>query len=94
MCPAIRDEIVTAFDEVLDLKGNGEHGFDMTAMHSPCKYSEWQSVPALSAVQKVICRTSNRIFVGHPLCMFFFLVIVSYILFIHRSQAVILIGWS
>ena len=29
MCPVLRDEIVTAFDEVLDLKGNGEHGFDM-----------------------------------------------------------------
>ncbi|KIJ09985.1 hypothetical protein PAXINDRAFT_86692 [Paxillus involutus ATCC 200175] len=30
--------------------------------------NEWKSVPALQAVQKVLCRTSNRIFVGLPLC--------------------------
>jgi hypothetical protein len=29
---------------------------------------EWKSVPALSSVQKVVCRTSNRVFVGLPLC--------------------------
>ena len=29
MCPTLREEIVTAFNEVLDLKGNGEHGFDV-----------------------------------------------------------------
>ncbi|KAF8555102.1 cytochrome P450 [Imleria badia] len=49
--PEIRNEIVTAFDDVLDLKGN-----------------EWKNVPALSSVQKVVCRTSNRVFVGLPLC--------------------------
>ena len=70
MCPAIRDEIATAFDEALDLKDNGEHGFDMTTVHLPWKRSEWRSVPALSAVRKVVCRASNRVFVGLPLCMF------------------------
>ncbi|KAF9237107.1 cytochrome P450 [Melanogaster broomeanus] len=49
--PEINDELVTAFEETLDLKGD-----------------EWKSVPALHTVQKVICRTSNRIFVGLPLC--------------------------
>ncbi|KAF9244075.1 cytochrome P450 [Melanogaster broomeanus] len=49
--PAIRDEVVTAFEEVLDLRDN-----------------EWKSVPAFAAVQKIVCRTSNRIFVGLPLC--------------------------
>ncbi|KAF8552682.1 cytochrome P450 [Imleria badia] len=49
--PEIRDEIVTSFAEVLDLKGN-----------------EWKSVPALIVMEKVICRTSNRVFVGLPLC--------------------------
>ncbi|KAI9571035.1 cytochrome P450 [Boletus coccyginus] len=29
---------------------------------------EWKSVRALSAIQKVVCRTSNRLFVGLPLC--------------------------
>ncbi|KAF9237106.1 cytochrome P450 [Melanogaster broomeanus] len=49
--PEINDEIVAAFEETLDLKGD-----------------EWKSVPALHTVQKVVCRTSNRIFVGLPLC--------------------------
>jgi hypothetical protein len=29
---------------------------------------EWKSVPALSSVQKVVCRTTNRVLVGLPLC--------------------------
>jgi hypothetical protein len=51
MYPEIRDEVVTAFDEVLDLRGY-----------------EWKSISALDAIQKVVCRTSNRLFVGLPLC--------------------------
>ncbi|KIJ13842.1 hypothetical protein PAXINDRAFT_80222 [Paxillus involutus ATCC 200175] len=47
----LRDEIVTAFEEILDLRGN-----------------EWKSVPAFQTVQTVICRASNRMFVGLPLC--------------------------
>ncbi|KAF9236823.1 cytochrome P450 [Melanogaster broomeanus] len=49
--PKIKDEIVTAFEEILELKGN-----------------EWKSVPALDTIQNVICRATNRIFVGLPLC--------------------------
>ncbi|KAG8219264.1 cytochrome P450 [Butyriboletus roseoflavus] len=30
--------------------------------------NEWKSVLALRSMQKVVCRTSNRIFVGLPLC--------------------------
>ncbi|EIW87324.1 cytochrome P450 [Coniophora puteana RWD-64-598 SS2] len=47
----IRDEIATAFNDELPLKGD-----------------EWLEVPALSMIQQVVCRTSNRIFVGLPLC--------------------------
>ncbi|KAF9235150.1 cytochrome P450 [Melanogaster broomeanus] len=49
--PDIRDEVSTAFEEILDLKSN-----------------EWKSVPALDAVQEVVCRTISRVFVGLPLC--------------------------
>ncbi|KAF8844225.1 cytochrome P450 [Paxillus ammoniavirescens] len=49
--PDIRDEIVTAFEESLDLQGN-----------------EWKSVPAFQTIQEVVCRTTNRVFVGLPLC--------------------------
>ncbi|KAG9311576.1 cytochrome P450 [Chiua virens] len=47
----IRDEIVTAFDEVLDLSGE-----------------EWKSVPALISMKQIVCRTTNRLFIGLPLC--------------------------
>ncbi|KIK79214.1 hypothetical protein PAXRUDRAFT_161911 [Paxillus rubicundulus Ve08.2h10] len=49
--PEIRDEIVTAFEELLDLQGN-----------------EWKSVSAFLTIQKVVCRSGNRMFVGLPLC--------------------------
>ncbi|KAI9571788.1 hypothetical protein HD554DRAFT_2169035 [Boletus coccyginus] len=49
--PEIQDEILLAFEEVLDLRDN-----------------EWKSVHALSTIQKVVCRTSNRLFVRLPLC--------------------------
>ena len=33
------------------------------------RISEWKSVHALGAIRKVVCRTSNRLFVRLPLCM-------------------------
>ncbi|EIW87323.1 cytochrome P450 [Coniophora puteana RWD-64-598 SS2] len=51
LCTDIRDEIVTAFNDELPLKGH-----------------EWSEFTALKVVQQVVCRTSNRIFVGLPLC--------------------------
>ncbi|KAF8123587.1 cytochrome P450 [Boletus edulis] len=68
--PEIRDEIVSSFADVLDLRGNGEKS-DFTnvcylvLIREP---SEWKCVPAISIIEKVICRTNNRIFVGYPLC--------------------------
>ncbi|KDR83206.1 hypothetical protein GALMADRAFT_239044 [Galerina marginata CBS 339.88] len=34
----------------------------------PVNGNEWTSVPALSTIIKIVCRTSNRFFVGLPLC--------------------------
>ena len=65
--------IVTAFDEVLDLRFHGgelwSRGF---LLHWPLEHSEWKSVSALSAIEEVVCRMSNKLFVGLPLisCMF------------------------
>ncbi|KAI6042740.1 cytochrome P450 [Pisolithus marmoratus] len=49
--PNIKDEVHTAFEELLDLKGNA-----------------WKSVPAVKTMREIICRASNRVFVGLPLC--------------------------
>ncbi|KAG9310086.1 cytochrome P450 [Chiua virens] len=32
------------------------------------KDNEWKGVPAINTIQQVVCRTSNRMFVGLPLC--------------------------
>ncbi|KAI9431119.1 cytochrome P450 [Lactarius indigo] len=34
----------------------------------PTTGKEWVDVPALETIQRVICRVSNRVFVGAPLC--------------------------
>ncbi|KAI5992046.1 cytochrome P450 [Pisolithus marmoratus] len=49
--PSIKDEVHTAFEELLDLKDN-----------------VWKSVPAVKTMREIVCRVSNRIFVGLPLC--------------------------
>lgn len=68
----MRDEVVTAFDQVLDLRGNGEQQVTTALVHitDAREDAEWKSVPALNAMQQIICRTSNRLFVGLPLCMY------------------------
>ncbi|KAH9477541.1 Cytochrome P450 monooxygenase 103 [Psilocybe cubensis] len=47
----IKDEISTAFEEIVPNTGN-----------------EWTTFPALSTIMHIVCRTSNRLFVGLPLC--------------------------
>ncbi|KAF7303509.1 Cytochrome P450 [Mycena indigotica] len=50
--PEVRDEIVHAFQDVLALRTTGE----------------WETVTVLPTMMKVVSRTSNRLFVGLPLC--------------------------
>ncbi|KAJ7215153.1 cytochrome P450 [Mycena rebaudengoi] len=49
--PEVRDELCTAFEDILSLEGN-----------------QWKGVTAYTAVMDIVCRTSNRLFVGLPLC--------------------------
>ena len=87
MYPEIRDEVVTAFDQVLDLRGYGEVSFSRRFFfHSSLEHSEWKSVSSLGAIQKVVCRTNNRVFVGLPLCMFSLPLIPSLSFLIHYSR--------
>jgi hypothetical protein len=68
----IQDEIMCAFEDVLSLKGTGAYARTiephllLTCILPP----EWNSVTAYSAMLDVVCRTSNRLFVGLPLCKF------------------------
>jgi len=40
----------------------------VVAMQYLTQHTEWIKVPFLETIQRVICRTTNRIFVGVPLC--------------------------
>ncbi|KAJ6483217.1 cytochrome P450 [Mycena sanguinolenta] len=57
--PEVRDEIVCAFDDVLQLQGSG------TEIHSS---SDWKPLQVFSTMMDVVARVSNRLFVGLPLC--------------------------
>ena len=65
--PEIREEIVQAFDEVLALEGNGM-SFVGWSTNSYLYKIEWKAVPAMTTALTIVCRASNRLFVGYPLC--------------------------
>jgi cytochrome P450 len=50
--PDIKDEIVVAFNDIIPLN----------------EVTEWTSYHAMSTVMQIVARTSNRLFVGLPLC--------------------------
>ena len=66
--PELRNEITTAFDDIIDLKGNGEPVLVCILYSRTLECPGWKSVPALSSMQIIICRASSRLFVGLPLC--------------------------
>ena len=67
--PELREEIITAFDDILNLDDNGDV-FIVTESNSSFILDnvEWKSIPALTSIQQIVCRASNRSFVGLPLC--------------------------
>ncbi|KAI6097522.1 hypothetical protein F5141DRAFT_462387 [Pisolithus sp. B1] len=48
---ASKDEVHTAFEELLNLEDNA-----------------WKSVSAVEILREIVCRASNGVFVGLPLC--------------------------
>jgi hypothetical protein len=64
--PQLRDEIVNAFDHVLGLRDNGV--CCTTFIRVVHFISEWKLVEVLPTALQVVTRTSNRIFVGLPVC--------------------------
>ncbi|KAL5492509.1 hypothetical protein ACEPAI_3956 [Sanghuangporus weigelae] len=55
----VRDEIEHAFNDI-------EHAFN--DLIPAATEDEWIAIPALDTIRNVVCRASNRIFVGLPLC--------------------------
>jgi hypothetical protein len=67
--PDIHREICQTFEEILHASELGEHYFlTVLRIRSNCNPIGWAGIPAYSAVMKATCRTSNRVFVGLPVC--------------------------
>lgn len=64
--PGLHHEICQTFDETLPPSGLGEHYF-LIFLRFPTSIG-WVNIPVYSAVMKATCRTSNRAFVGLPVC--------------------------
>jgi hypothetical protein len=66
----VRDEISAAFtDEIPPSEGKFQalSFISCVGTHEP---KEWTSVVAMDAIRRIVSRTSNRLFVGLPLCTF------------------------
>lgn len=67
--PDIKDEIITAFAELIP-PTTGIDPLNLESVFLLSLYVEWSTVPAYQKVMNIVCRTSNRLFVGLPLCAF------------------------
>lgn len=75
--PDLRDEIVCAFrDEIPESSGESVPVF-LLRVPPPARWCrgtfsharvDWTSVRIMDAMMEIVCRTSNRLFVGLPLC--------------------------
>ena len=67
LVPDVHEEIVDAFNEFIPLTD----GKIRTSQHLPYRPKiriDWTGIKALETFTNMICRASNRIFVGCPLC--------------------------
>lgn len=65
----IKDEIASSFSDLVPLKGDGTSCILFPLLIDVNRrIAEWTSVSVYSTNLKIVCRTSNRVFVGLPLC--------------------------
>lgn len=68
--PDLRDEVVQAFDDVIP-RTDGlycTHAFLGYLLTFAATIIDWTKVSASSHVFQIVCRVTNRLFVGLPLC--------------------------
>lgn len=69
LLPDVVDEIRVATEDSIPIHGDGACRAQAADMHSSADQSlEWISVPALDTMMQIVCRASNRAFVGLPMC--------------------------
>lgn len=69
--PDIYDEIAQSFADSLPFQGDGNlfRLFVADTTDIVCMKTEWLAVSGKDIVMQAVCRTSNRLFVGLPLCL-------------------------
>jgi hypothetical protein len=66
--PDVRDEIVCAFDDVLQLQGSGTKWPHLLLLRSYHLELDWRTLLVLPTMMAIVARVDNRLFVGLPLC--------------------------
>jgi len=67
LVPEIYEEVADAFNEFIPLTA-GEIRTSQHAPYGPDTGIDWTGVKALETIMNIVCRASNRVFVGRPLC--------------------------
>ncbi|KAK0212481.1 cytochrome P450 [Desarmillaria ectypa] len=64
--PVVRNEIEASFkDEIPETEGMSSASYISVLISA---FSDWTKVHAYSSILQIVCRTTNRMFVGLPLC--------------------------
>ena len=66
----IKDEISTGFRDLIPAKDDGIVGKSFSMLCHSDLLLEWTSVNVYRTFMQIICRTSNRLYVGLPLCKY------------------------
>jgi len=64
----VREELVMAMDDLVPIQEHSTWKSFKERGYSSYSPAEWLKVPIRETMGRVICRTTNRIFVGAPLC--------------------------
>lgn len=66
----VRDEIINSFDDLVPACDDSNVlSLSAITIYSFTSFlAEWVSVPMLNFARNVVCRTSNRVYIGLPLC--------------------------
>jgi hypothetical protein len=64
----VREELVMAMDDLILACEDSTWQSSTTKKGYSSQHAEWVKVPIIETIQRVVCRTTNRIFVGAPLC--------------------------
>jgi hypothetical protein len=69
LVPEVYDEVVMTFNDFIPItEGKRLNHQKMFKNKLDNSRTEWQSVRVMDTMMKIVCRASNRIFVGLPLC--------------------------